>query len=60
MVCQTIVRMDWVRLRNESFRCVSWRSSRVCLEDWLARAAVGGLAVRSLEQQALSRRLGRR
>src|SRR5947208_518548 len=57
-VCQTIVRMDWVRLRNESFRCVGWRSSLVCLEDWLAQVAVGELAVRSLEQQASSRRLG--
>lgn len=30
----------------------------MCLEDWLARVAVGELAVRSLEQQALSRRFG--
>ena len=28
------------------------------LEDWLARAAVGELAVRSLELQASSRQLG--
>ena len=30
----------------------------MCLEDWLAQVAVGELAVRSLEQQASSRRLG--
>jgi hypothetical protein len=58
MVCQMIVRMDWVRPRNGSFRYVSQRSSRVCLEDWLAQVAVGELAVRSLEQQVSSRRLG--
>src|SRR5947199_10456913 len=58
MVCQTIVGTDWVRPRNGSFRCVSRRSSLVCLEDWLARVAGGALAVRSLEQQISSRQLG--
>src|SRR4051812_43250969 len=58
MVCQTIVRMDWVRRRNGSFRYVSRRSSLACLEDWLAQVAAAELAVRSLEPQNSSRRPG--